>query len=168
MSHYTNHVRLVPAGLTLAAINSGGTQIATEVDGTAVSVQRSDGLRYRKVAATVLFDQAAGTSHKFGFIGNFQYIKATSGTGSTYADFGATMNNRDNAVSGTASGVATYIYPVMTYAEIPPGALYIRLQYTPKAFIASSEALSTATGGLADISPILMLTDPNRYPADTV
>jgi hypothetical protein len=168
MSHETNHVRLVPAGLTLAAINSGGTQIATEVNGTAVSVQRSDGLRYRKVAATVLFDQAGGTSHKFGFIGNFQYIKATSGTGSTYTDFGATMNQVDNAVSGLASGVATYIYPAMTYAVIPPGSLYVRLQYTPRAFIATSEALSSATGGLVDISPILVFTDPNKYPADVV
>ena len=168
MSHDTNHVRLVPAGLTLAAINSGGTQIATEVNGTAVSVQRSDGLRYRKVAATVLFDQSAGTSHKFGFYGNFQYIKATSGTGSTYTDFGATMNNLDNAVSGVASGVATYIYPALSFNVIPPGSLYVRLQYTPKAFIATSEALSSATGGAADISPLLIFTDPNRYPADVV
>ena len=168
MSHETNHFRVVPAGLTLAAINSGGTQIATAVNGTAVSVRRSDGLRYRKAAATVLFDQAAGTSHKFGFTGTLQYILATSGTGSTYAAFGSTMNNRDNAVSGLASGVATYIYPALSFAQIPPGAHSIRLQYTPKAFIASSEALSTATGGVADISPLLFLTDPNRYPADTV
>lgn len=164
MSRFQNTHRVVSGGLTLAAINSGGTQIATEVDGTAVDTHLT-GLRFRQVSAAVVFDQASGTSHKFGWRGNYQSRKTTSGTGSTWADFGTTWADYDNTVSGLASGVATYVYQ-SDPADIPAGHRYVRLQYIPKAFIATSEALSTATGGVADITPLLLLSDPNRLPAD--
>lgn len=165
MSRFLNSFRALPGGAILAAVDSGGTQCATEVNGNAVSTTWV-GLRFRHCSAVVSIDQSAGTSHKFGFRGNWQYRIATSGTGSTYADFGSTMSYLDNTVSGQSSGAGQYVYQT-AYEVIPARSVQIRLQYTPKGFIATSEAVSSATGGVADIAPVVVLTDPNRLPADT-
>lgn len=166
MSRNTDTVRVMAAGSILAALDSGGTQSATEVDGSAVDTHVTGGIRFRKVAAAVFFDQTAGTSHRWGFQGNFQSRQATSGTGSTWADFGSTMSFADNTVTGTASGAAQYVYHT-DYETLPTLARYVRLQYTPQGFIATSEAFSSATGGVADVAPVLLLSDPNKLPADS-
>lgn len=162
---YSNEVRVVPAGLILAALNSGGTQCVTEIDGLTTGVQISGGLRFRKVHAALYVEQSAGTSHKFGWRGNLQSRRATSGTGSTWADFGSTWSDNDNTLSGVASGAAQYVYQ-SDPETIPPLALQVRLQYIPRGFIATSEAFSSATGGVADVAPVLVLSDPNRLPSD--
>ncbi len=166
MSRFLNAPRLEMAGVTLAALNTGGTQSATEVDGNSVSLTYT-AVRFRHLQAAVAFDQASGTGHKWGFTGNFQSRIATSGTGSTFADFGATMNLKDRDIAGASSGVASYVYQA-AYVEIPKASVQVRLQYTPKGFTGTSgaEAFSSATGGVADVTPLLLLTDPNRLPAD--
>ncbi len=166
MSRFLNTARLEMGGLTLGALNTGGTQSATEVDGLAVSVAYT-GLRFRHVQAVVAVDQPSGTAAKWGFTGNLQSRIATSGTGSTYADFGATMNRKDRDIAGASSGSAQYVYQ-SPYEEVPAKAVQVRLQYTPKGFTGTSgaEAFSSATGGIADVTPLLLLTDPNRLPAD--
>jgi len=166
MSRFLNAARLEMAGSTLGALNTGGTQSATEVNGSAVAVAFT-GLRFRHVQAAVAVDQPSGTGHKWGFTGNFQARPATTGTGSTYADFGATMSFKDRDIAGAASGAATYVYQT-AYEVIPAKSVQVRLQYTPKGFTGTSgaEAFSSATGGVADVTPLLLLTDPNRLPAD--
>jgi len=166
MSRFLNAARLEMAGSTLGALNSGGTQSATEVDGKSVAVTYT-GLRFRHVQASVAIDQPSGTAHKWGFTGNLQSRIATSGTGSTFADFGATMSFKDRDVAGAASGAVLYAYQT-AYEVVPAKSVQVRLQYTPKGFTGTSgaEAFSSATGGVADVTPLLLLTDPNRLPAD--
>jgi hypothetical protein len=76
------------------------------------------------------------------------------------------MSFRDNTVTGTSSAAAKYAY-VTDYETLPTLARFVRLQYTPQGFIASSGVFSSATGGLTDIAPLLLLSDPNKLPADT-
>jgi len=166
MSRYTNTARVEPAAAILAAQNTGGTQVATEVSGYSVGIRYAGGLRFRKVAAAVYFEQSAsGTGNfRFGLTANFQSRLATSGTGSTWADFGTAYSNVDSSVPGTSTGAQQYVYQVPD-EQIPANALQVRLQYTPKA-ITEAGVATTASGGIADIAPVLLLTDPNKYPAD--
>lgn len=160
MSRYFDNSVTVYAKAPQASLDSGATDHATEVNGSQVDLQTVTGQRYRRVKVAFPYSvSVATTGTTVSFASNLQHRDTTTGTGSTWADFGtapAAHVTTTSTSTGAHEGVFEY-EDNLTLAN-----RYIRVQVTP--------TFSATTTGLATLSYSghLELKDPNKYPAPAV
>jgi hypothetical protein len=168
MSRFPDNVDVVYAKAPQFEVNSGATDHATEVSGDAVDLQAaaitgtngtSATIRYRRVRVAFPYSIAvATTGTTVSFASNLQDRIATSGTGSTWADFGTAPSAHVTADSGTSTGT---VYGCFEYEQdLTTVSRYMRVQVTP--------TFSATTTGLAllSYSGAFVFMDANRNPAD--
>lgn len=160
MSRYFDNSVTVYAKAPQASINSGDTDHATEVNGVQVDLQGVTGQRYRRVKVAFPYSlSVATTGTTVSFASNLQHRDATSGAGSTWADFGtapAAHVTTTSTSTGAHEGVFEYEQDLTTANR------YIRVQVTPT-FSATSSGLA-----ILSYSGHVELKDPNKYPAPAV
>ncbi len=142
MSRFFDESTSVYAKAPQAALDSGATDHATEVNGVQVDLQANTGQRYRRVKVTFPYSvSVATTGTSVSFASNLQDRDTTSGTGSTYADFG-TAPSAHVTTTSTSTGAHEGVFEY--YQELTLANRYLRVQVTP--------TFSATTTGLASLS----------------
>ena len=160
MSRFSDNSVTVYAKAPQASLNSGATDHATEVNGSQIDLQTVTRQRYRRAKVAFPYSlSVATTGTTVSFASNLQDRNVTSGTGSTYADFG-TAPSAHVTTTSTSTGAHE---GVMEYEQdLTNAKRYLRVQVTP--------TFSATTTGLAllSYSGHVELKDPNVYPVAAV
>jgi hypothetical protein len=137
-------------------INSGDTDSGTEVAGVQIDLQDTTGQRFRRCKVSFPYSVTVDTTGTtVSFASNLQHRNTTSGTGSTWADFGTAPSAH---VTGGSTTTGASIGAMEYEQDLTLANRYIRVQVTP--------TFSATTTGLALLtySGVVELKDPNRYP----
>jgi hypothetical protein len=168
MSRFPDNVDVVYAKAPQASVNSGATDSGTEVNGDQVDLQAaavlntngtSATIRYRRVRVAFPYSVSVGTTGTtVSFASNLQHRIATSGTGSTWADFGTAPAAHVSADSGTSTGS---VFGAFEYEQdLTLVNRYLRVQVTP------TFSATTTGDALLSYSGSFVFMDANRNPAD--
>ena len=152
----SKHINVAYAGDPVSAMNSGDTGNGTERNGDQFDLQGVTGRRYRKVHVALPYDYSLASGITQTVASNLQHRETTSGTGSTWADFGTAPSNHTltNSATNAATGQGKMLYE----QDLTSAGRYLRVQWTPS-------WSTTATGSLANFNPVLILSDANQLPA---
>ncbi len=163
MSRFPDNVDVRYSVIPVAGQDSATPPAAgTELDGEAVDLQSITGVRYRRAMVTFPYSYEAEVTGlpTVTFASNLQDRQTTSGTGSTWADFGTAPSNHTSAQAGSSGATGTILATFKYEQDLTLVRRYLRVQVTP-VFSA------TTTGGALNYSNAVVLMDPNHYPADT-
>ncbi len=163
MSRFPDNIDVRYSVVPVAAQDSATPPAAgTELDGEAVDLQSITGLRYRRVMVTFpySFEAEATEVPTVTFASNLQDRETTSGTGSTWADFGTAPSNHTSAQAGSTGSTGTILATFKYEQDLTLARRYLRVQVTP-IFAA------TTTGVALSYGNAVVLMDPNHYPSDT-
>jgi len=143
----------------VAAIDSGDTTggVGATADGNPIDL-RPTGRRYQSLKMLISYYASIATGFVVKIAANLQDRATTSGTGSTWADFGTAPTTHSLATTG------------ITYGEFPwnqdlrAAKRYLRVQACPS-FVTATGGGATDTGSVVQLWAVATLLDPNRRPA---
>jgi len=146
---------------TGAARNAGDTGIGATANGVEIDL-RPSGRRYQSLKMLISYYALVCSGIAVTIAANLQDRLATSGTGSTWADFGTAPTS--HTVTNSDTGNDT-VYGEFPWNQDLRGARrYLRVQTHPS-IATDTGGGATGTGSLVQLWAVATLLDANRLPA---
>jgi len=152
------HTALIASG---AARNAGDTGIGATANGNEIDL-RPTGRRYQSLKMLISYYALVCSGIVVTIAANLQHRAATSGTGSTWADFGTAPT--DHTVTNSDTGDDTVYGEFPWNQDLRAARRYLRVQTHPSVATDTGGG-ATGTGSLVQLWAVATLLDPSRLPA---